>query len=245
MPKLVPNSYEFIVCSGGGSGTTMLLDFFSQNHCVNSPKDYDNLKHLPIPPVSFNKNMKCIFVYSNPVDVCISIFNRGYHYWQSRKLSRFSSSSNIIPQDSSLEEYADIGKDLLGLENQFKSYYEQYILYPTLFLKYESIWDNLGIIQNFLNLTDNEISKFPQKHNRTSYQKICSEETYSLLSKGCYKNFLDWIELLPSAQIRQPRSKSLFARVIASKNFRLALLNGISSLFGKRLVVYGERYFYA
>lgn len=240
MPKFIPSNIDFIVCSGGGAGTTMLLDYFSQRHRVNSPKDYDNLKHLPIPPVSFNKNMKCIFVYSNPVDVCISLFNRGYQFWQSRKMSRFSKSENIIPQDLTLKDYADNGQDLFGMEDQFNSYYENHILYPTLFLKYEAIWENLEIIKKFLSLTDEEMSCFPPRRPRNSTNSNCPTIVYEKLDKKIYNCFKKRMELLPSAVIREPQKYAHFLRVLSSKNFRLALKNGFSSMIGRRSLVYGE-----
>jgi len=244
MPKFIPRDVDFIVCSGGGAGTTMLLDFFSIIRRVNSPKDYDNLKHMPIPPVSFNRKMKCIFIYSNPLDTCISLFNRHFQTWQSRKLLRHSdllkrSDIDRISSNLSLDEYAENGQDLLGLENQFINYSEKYILYPTLFLKYENLWDNLNILQEFISLTHKEMESFPKKSERVSSLDKISSNTYNRLL-NIYNPFIKRIKNFDEAHIALPSKKSGYFKILASKNCRLATVNGINNLLRHKNNVYGE-----
>ena len=58
MGKIIPKDIEVVVGSYGGVGTTFFLDFVAQFKKTNHPQDEDKIKHLGMPPISFNKEIK-------------------------------------------------------------------------------------------------------------------------------------------------------------------------------------------
>ena len=53
----IDKDIEVCVISAGGVGTTFLMEFLSKYKKLNNPYDYDDIKHLPLPPLSKNKNL--------------------------------------------------------------------------------------------------------------------------------------------------------------------------------------------
>lgn len=243
MPKFVPQNLQLIVCSGGGVATTMLCDFLSEYYKLNEKSDKDSLKHLPMPPISFRSNFKCIFLYGDPVNTTISLFRRNYHHLQSRKLQRHKIHKKIIPPKMTLEEYADSGVDSLGLHEQFVNYLESHLIYPTLFIRYEFLWENLLHIQNFLGKTKMDFDKFPKKNSRISLSVPVDPHIRDKL-KDINKDFIELINSLPHAFVKENKSCNYLTRIMFSKSLYLAVENKFKNLVlhdKNKSYIYGER----
>ncbi len=239
MPKFIPANIEFAIASGGGVATSMLGEFFGQRHTINAPSDEDGFKHMPIPPVSLNPDFRYVFVFGDPVAATISLFRRGYHALQSRKLQRGYRPYCWIPLSMTLEEYADQGEDRLFFERQFLNYSERHLINPTLFLHYEKIWDNLDLLQDFLGVSSEEMSGFPPRRTRESDALEVSESTREKL-RQIYRPFVERLNGLPGAFVRGgslPRGR---VRLLLTKNFHVAVKNGIVSRFRPVTGPYGE-----
>lgn len=224
--------------SPGGVATTSLIHFFARNHVVNAPNDEDSIKHLPIPPVSFNPAFKYIHVFGDPVAATISLFRRKFQALQSKKLQRGTSLNSPIPLEMSVEEYACLGKDLLQFENFFDNYYSKYLLYPTLFIRYERMWDNLEMIREFLGLTEEEIALFPPKWERKANKSEIDPTVINRLKK-MYSGFYGKIHDLPDTFVRGQNLKSSKTSLLFSHSFKKALKNGIRSKMKPFPEVYG------
>lgn len=239
MPKIIPAEIEFAIASGGGVATSMLGDFFSQRHRINAPSDEDGFKHMPIPPVSFNPAFRWVFIFGDPVAATVSLFRRGYHSLQSRKLQRGYKPYCPIPLSMTLEEYADGGRDLLHFERQFLNYYERHQIHPTLFLRYDAIWANLDKLGCFLGICPSEMEKFPSRTARKSEELIVARETLEKLYE-IYRPFILRLNELPDVFVRGEGHTCGRVKVACTKNFQLAVKNGIVSRLKPVTGPYGE-----
>jgi hypothetical protein len=239
MPKFIPKPVEFAVASGGGVATSMLGEFLAHHHVVNAPSDEDGFKHMPIPPVSWNPNFRWIFVFGCPVAASISLFRRGYHALQSRKLQRGYRPYDPIPLAMSLREYAHEGVDRFHFERQFLNYAEHYLIHPTLFLRYDAIWDNLETVRLFLGLAEEETADFPPRTARQSAEFEVEPETLDQLGR-MYAPFLDRLHRLPDCFVRERTPPVGLVGLLCTKNFHAAVRNGIVSRFRPVTGPYGE-----
>jgi hypothetical protein len=236
--KIIPKNIEFAVVSPGGVATTSLIHFFARNHTVNAPNDEDSLKHMPVPPVSFNPAFKYIHVFGDPVDATLSLFRRRFQELQSKKLQRGTKLRNPIPLEMSVEEYAYLGRDLLQFENFFDNYYSKHLLYPTLFIRYERLWDNLEMIREFLGLPEEEIALFPPKWERKANKGEIDPTLINRLKK-MYSGFYEKINDLPDAFVRGQNLKRSKTSLLFSHSFNSALKNGARSKVKPYAEVYG------
>lgn len=239
MPKFVPAGIEFAFASGGGVATSMLGEFFARRHKVNTPSDEDGLKHMPMSPISFNPDFRYVFVFGDPVAATVSLFRRDYHSLQSRKLQRGYRPYRHIPRTMTLDEYARQGEDLLGFERQFLNYYERHLIHPTLFLRYDTLWDNLGTLREFLGISVEEMKEFPAKAARKSEELNVPLETLEKLGQ-MYRPFQQRLGELGDAVVRGGDLSRGRLRLLFTKNFRLAVKNGIVSRFKPVTGPYGE-----
>ena len=104
---------EVVVSSYGGVGTTFLLTYLAKYKITNMINDEDGVKHLPIPPVTFNKNVKFIYVYGDQRYAAISLFRRNYHFAHSKRINRLQKGKQTISRAMTIEGFAQNGIDLL------------------------------------------------------------------------------------------------------------------------------------
>ncbi len=210
---LLPKKMEVVVASAGGVGTTFLINFIAQYRQVNHFDDEDGIKHLPVPPVSFNENLKLIYVYGNPQLAVMSLFRRNYHQLQSGKLRKcVAGAPAAVPETMTLDEYVAKGKDGFYFREHFNNWYSNYLSpFPTLFLRYETLFENLEPLMDFLELPKEYIKAFPEKKKRNSDMEEISRETRQGLHE-MYTAFEQELGYMADTEIRQSVSKSIFSR---------------------------------
>jgi hypothetical protein len=237
MAKTIPRNIEFCVVSAGGVATTQLLAHFAERHAVNCRRDGDNLKHLPVPAVSFNPAFRYIYVFGDPVPSVISLFRRGFHILQARKLQRCRSGP---PPDlhMPIRQFAAGGGDLFGFERHFDNYYERHLIHPTLFVRYERLWENLDKICDFLGVEESEIAGFAPRQRRSETRVPCRHVMKQL--RGIYQPFNDRLAALPDAFVRGEHLSHGRSRLIFSANFRLAAINALKARLRPADALYGE-----
>ncbi len=215
---IVPKEIEVLISSTGGVGTTFLIEHINKYKLTNHIGDNDKLKHIVFPPVSYNKNIKYIFIFGNPIDSVISLFKRNLYHNHSSKLVQFNNKFNAISQNTTLEEYARGGIDRFLFAEQFINWLTLSKFYPTLFLKYEKIWDNLDILYEFLEIPMEELSKFPEKKKRKSDFSILNKETQKGL-KNIYGEYERYIEYFDDCLIVNNRKNTLIPQILFTKTF--------------------------
>jgi len=154
------------ICSYGGSGSTMLIKFIGGYVRVLKKKEMLHNPNLMDTP-SVNKY---IYIFSNPLNSLISYFARN------SKRPRFSIDHCInmdgnwqeMDPECNLKEYLKRKKDLYGLKDHLKKWKSMKAYYPIMFIKYETMWNHLGEIFEFLEIPRSEINKFPRFKERKS-----------------------------------------------------------------------------
>lgn len=186
MCRIIPKRIDTLVVSYGGVGTTFLIEFFDRYRSVNDAYDRDGLKHLPVQPMALNPEMKVVYVFGDPVEAVTSLFRRGFHSTQSLKLSNRLFPHRPVAHTTSLEEYAHQLRDDMMLHSHFSEWLANAMQYPTLFVRYDDIWNSLPSILNFLDIPQDQASHFPVRKSRSSsLSKIdsdalrCLDATYA------------------------------------------------------------------
>ena len=204
----LPKKMNLVITSFGGCATTTLLRYFSTLYNTNSISDQDGLKHLPFPPISFNKNLKFIYLYGDPRQTVASIFRRNFQHVHSIKLQqgmKVTSTKSYVPSSDSIEKYASNGIDNFHLQNHFQNWYYNYTsFHPTLFIRYESLWQNIDAISNFLNIPMDLLDNFPEKKER---QSELSETAIKGLNQ-IYGDFHSKLLKLNDVEIKQSKKYS-------------------------------------
>jgi len=209
---------EVLIVSAGGVGTTFLMKEINKYKRTNCPDNTDGYKHLTIPPISKRRNLKVIYVFGDPIMATLSLFRRSYHQTQSIQMQRFYHSDFVIPMEMTLEEYLDKDKDGLFFERHLKNWQEKYRLHPTLFLKYETLFEHLETIASFIQAPNTFLVNFPEKKERLSALTEISENTKSRL-EVFYGNFSRKIAQMPPVEIVD--KKAFF--ILSKKVYVLAI----------------------
>lgn len=224
MSRILPGNIEVLVTSFGGVGTTFLTRFVSRYKTTNHSGDADLLKHLAVPPCSFNSGVRFVYVYGDPIMAVVSLFRRNYQYVHSGKLQSYQKLVvSPIPKEMSLEQYALSGRDQFLFESHFDNWYRRYLLHPTVFIRYEKLWDNLEPLFDFLGIPASAISAFPEKKEReSSLSGISPEALHGLqMMYGGFKKRLDGLKDFEVRAGNQPCSRS---RIVFSKNMRAVMI---------------------
>lgn len=192
----IQKDIEVLVVSAGGVGTTFLMEAISQHKKINQNIKIDGYKHLPIPPISFNKNLQVIYIFGDPIMASISLFRRQYHNTQSIWVQKYHPSSFTIPFQMNIDEYAKQEKDGHQFKQHMDNWLKKYPLYPTMFIKYENLYDSLNELADFLELPPSFLSNFPKKKERKSSINNLSPATIDGLKK-MYSSYQKEVEQLP------------------------------------------------
>ena len=199
----LPKNVDVVVASFGGVGTTFLCDFLSQYRKTNDSHDADGIKHSPLPPITRNSSTRFVYVFGDPVDAAVSLFRRGFHAEQSRKLQRYAVNPVALPREMSVDDYAQAGVDRFLFERHFMNWYSTWLRVPTLFLRYEAVFDNKQAILDFLNLPAEAMNAFPQKRERSTSSIQLSAETSGGL-ESMYGGLRKILADVADAEVRQP-----------------------------------------
>jgi|GEM_PF-600208 len=227
---VLPNKIDIVVVSYGGVGTSFLLDFLAQYKTTNSSRDIDGFKHSPLPPISFNRNVKFVYVYGNPQMAAASLFLRNYAIPHSIKLQRWiDKNTSSIPNGMTLQEYASLGVDRFHFENHFFNWYDKYLpCIPTLFVRYETIFDNIEHILEFVGIPKSGINRFPEKKKRASTKEGIPAETVKYLD-DMYGEFSEKLVKLNDIEIRQDGRRSIFSVKYMDTQYRKALAGQVAN----------------
>ena len=215
---IVPKEIDVLICSTGGVGTTFLMKHISNYKVTNKSNDKDMFKHLVFPPLSYNQNIKYVYIFGNPIESVISLFARNFQHWQSFKLLNFNNSVKSIGNNTTLEEYSSERTDRFLFSEQFNKWLTLSKFYPTLFLKYEKIWKNLEVLYDFLEIPLEEIKSFPEQKIRSSEFSSLDKETQNGLKK-IYGEFEQYINEFDDCLIVNNRKKNLIPKIFFTESF--------------------------
>lgn len=230
---IVPNNIEIVISSFGGVGTSFLLEYFENYARTNSPSDLDFVKHSSVPPISFNRNVKFVYIYGDPILATVSLFRREYHYYQSRKLS-FYKSAKSMPENLSLADYAKGQKDYFYFEEHFNNWHTKFLTHPTCFIKYEKLDEVKEELIEFLELPKDSLKNFPAFIERNSNLEKLDKDTHEGL-KLLYGDFADKLSSMKDFEVRLPKRQALYWLKYFNKLYTKALLNQFFSYTGVKI----------
>ena len=219
---IIPNDINVLISSMGGVGTTFFINHISKYRSTNLANDRDKFKHLFFPPFSQNKNIKYIYLFGNPIDAVISLFNNKRHHNHSQKFLSYNKNLKSIKKESTLEKYVAGGVDRFLFAEQFNNWINGSVFYPTLFIKYEKLWDNIDKIYDFLDIPSEEIKSFPARKKRSSDFTILENDTQESLNK-IYGDFKNYIDAFDDCLIVNNQKKNLIPGMFFTKTFYYTL----------------------
>jgi|GEM_PF-61610 len=197
---------DVIICSSGGVGTSFFMDFVQKYKYINSPSDIDGLKHLDQPPTGKTKqNFKALYIFGDPLNAVVSLFRRNYQQPHSCKLLANYLDIEPIARYCSLEEYVNEGIDRLKLEQHFDNWSNAQVNYPIMLVKYETMWEHLPEIFDFLEIPTSEIEELEKerKERESDWIKL-PEETKDKLS-AMYGKFSEKVANFEEIKIIEPQ----------------------------------------
>ena len=221
-PITFPREMELLVTSGGGVGTTFVIDFLANYKKCNNRDDKDGFKHRDRPTPSPNPDFRAIYVFGNPLHAIYSLFRRKYHHMESYKLLQNHRHLEPIPEDMTVDAFAKEGVDRFLFEPHFRNWNDTFYQYPVMFIRYEKIWDNLEPLLDFAGVPQSEIPKFPEKKERKTNLDDIPDPTQADMRK-IYGEFHDYLEAQPDCWVREEELG--FQHRVYARNFvaRMAL----------------------
>lgn len=204
-----PNHF-ILVNSFGGVATTALIDFFSKYKKVNDVDNRDGLKHRRTPPnLSFIS--RAIYIFGNPLDSIVYHFNVRERNkekswggaWVKKHCKNMQGEWYEFSQEWDLDDYVGNGKDLFKMKEHFDNWEQAKVNYPIMFIRYETMWEHLDEIFDFLGISKEKIKNFPQKRKRRGDWRKLPEKTKKKLLE-MYGSFAEEIEKFDDIGIKNP-----------------------------------------
>lgn len=239
---ILPNDMRLVVSSYGGAASTMLMTHIYRFKNINQAGDRDGLKHSSLPPVTLGKNIRFLYIYGDPVNAVISLFRRNFHHDHSAKLQkRLTRKPNPIPLEMTVDEYACQGEDRFYFKEHFLNWYDKCLVHPTLFVRYESLYDHLEEIQDFFELPKAFVDEFPEKKERQSVVDSVSKTTLTHL-KHTYRDLQAILDELDDVvTVSRPGSMQQL-RVYSSSTYRKIIMNNLEFFAREYTPNYYHRY---
>ena len=176
-------THRIQVTSFGGSGTTMFLKYLKKQN-LELPRDHDwgVWKHLPCPPDRYQYTIppgfRAIYLFADPVESLLSVFLRRIQALHAMRMQ----SQSLWPPALQLEhdpyrpiwgidDFLKLGRDCFGMQAQFTNWTTSPCEdrgYPIMLLKYESLWERLDEVLDFVGLPNVNASSFPERRERNS-----------------------------------------------------------------------------
>ncbi|QWC56615.1 hypothetical protein F7D01_05465 [Erythrobacter sp. 3-20A1M] len=202
------DAYDAIMVSYGGSGTTFILQYLSQYLAVNSWDSHnDGIKHANRPDHPIFEPLqigKCVYVYSDPIQAVLSLFRREFQSHMSLKLTdegyssvrEYNRRTKGQGESFTLEEMLDAGEDRFGIIRHWRNWNDIPVRFPTLFVRFEHLYENLPAFFDFLELTEEQRAAFPPQRKRLSSVSQVDDATRDAL-RAIYGEVYDEMERLP------------------------------------------------
>ena len=176
LQALCTRKLDVIVVSPGGVATTFFIKYLRNFKRVNDPDDIDRLKHTARPPF-FTGNTKFIYLHGDPKSIILSLERRGYLQYQIQKNGTF-----LTKEIKNLNDYLSTNKDLLRLNKSLTAWKKAEALSKNILtVHFNDLWSKKHLWANFLELSEAQISSFPDQRPRaTDNTKLSNAQLQSL-----------------------------------------------------------------
>lgn len=200
--SLMFNSLRYETVYRDGVFNTPIMGGNQRNHfwkCHYRPLEIVNT------PITFNRNIKNIFLYRDPIEIVLSLLsiyrkNREEHGLKGEKFIK-AHCNNMrrnwdLPLTHVVENFDNliIEKDILELEKMYDSFVDNH-RFDTLMVNYDSIWENKNKIEDYVNGNINlpEKENRDKKNNEHIRKLIVSDSEYKILN-NTYESLIQKIK---------------------------------------------------
>ena len=214
--SFVPADVGVVINSYGGVMTTTLEHWIAQWKKVNlmerrySKEDRNSyaLKHAPHPPISTNRRLRLVYVFGDPILSVLSVLGkedgRPAHHYSYVSENEFTYRTLAMRiKTRSIKAYLASDLGAFPIRQHFHNWRKEPTQHPILFIRCETIWDNLDVLQSFLGLPAGAMNCFPEKEERESSRKLLdlSPREREKLDQ-LYGEFSEEIKQMPDTEIR-------------------------------------------
>jgi len=201
------NFPKFVAVSYGGVGSQILLKGILRNLSSSNKGTHllDHHTHKRDPFFYVGRGTKVIYIFGNPMNAVISFFRRTARkkYWMYYHCKHLEVDHELFSLNWSLEDFLKNGKDLFRLEEHFDNWLHSHVCYPILFVKYETMWEHLPEIFEFLSTASARTGQFPpQKDRESDWRKEPKYIQEGLLN--LYGSFDEKLNRFPEIYLLEP-----------------------------------------
>lgn len=203
----IGRKYDVVVISYGGSGTTLLARTLARFLRVNAPNsERDGILHASSPGHPVFKNLRiarAIYVYANPPEAVLSIFNRGFQGRMQAKINsvhedRDDYRRNILENTTAIEldDILRLGTDPFCIGKHLRNWTEpEAARFPILCVKYDALFKSTSIIADYVGKPE-LVDYFPAQRARNTRLNDLSLERRNALLR-IYEKECQMYESLP------------------------------------------------
>jgi hypothetical protein len=206
---------RFIVATYGGAGSkTLIRGILNQPPRGSSPINlvHRHHTHRRVPDQAVLEGQKVIYVYGDPAHSIASFFRRaanddpddphpGHRNFLARHCRNIEGDVQKLTEGYCLEDFLRSDEDAFGLADHFHSWMGAKVPYPILFVRYETLWDHVEEIFDFVGIPRAEAASFPEKRqNYVERNRRYDEPLARLRIK--YARLIAEIEQLPPILLR-------------------------------------------
>jgi Sulfotransferase domain len=208
---------RFIVATYGGSGSkTLVRGILNQPPPGLSPINLVRRHHTHkrVPYAAVPEGTKVIYVHGDPAHSIASFFRRaanedpddphpGHRNFLARHCRNLEGDLGQLTDGYSLEDFLRSDEDPFGLADHFHSWMGAKVPYPILFVRYETLWDHVQEIFDFVGIPRAEAASFPEKRENYVERNRKYDAPLARL-RVKYARLIAEIEALPPVLIRPP-----------------------------------------
>ena len=206
---------RFIVATYGGTGSkTLVRGILNQPPPGSSPVNLvrRHHTHTRVPYDVVPEGKKVIYLYGDPAHSIASFFRRAanedpddphprHSNFIARHCRNVEGDLGNITDGYGLDDFLRSDDDPFGLADHFHSWLWAKVPYRILFLQYETLWDHLEEIFDYLGIPPAETANFPERReNHVERNRKYDEPLRRLRSK--YARLIAEMERLPPVLIR-------------------------------------------
>tara|TARA_B100001094_G_scaffold330748_1_gene396773 strand:- start:5290 stop:5964 length:675 start_codon:yes stop_codon:yes gene_type:complete len=173
--------FDWLISSMGGVGSTALMKYLENVAKINPTGFHtgcSRFKHARWPDPFWNVK-GAIFVYGDPRDATISLFNRVLVHTHLTNMA-VPKRKLIVPDEvqagpgfdgipANIQRYMDLNEDVFQFEEMIKNWATQLTPYPRMLVKHEKLYDNPEAVLDFLKCNVGIFREsFPKKKTRSS-----------------------------------------------------------------------------
>lgn len=192
--------HDIVVASFGGVMTEALFKWAERHKSA-----FYSHAHLPL--LSVNRNLRLVYIFGDPIESVLSLFRRnsqreGVYTYIAGDYSRYADIATMLKMRN-LKSYLASDTGAFPIREHLHNWQTAPTQLPILFIRYETIWDNLDVLQSFLDLPKEAMATFPKKKERASSYKalglnLKEQEKLNQL----YGDFREEIKQMPDTHIR-------------------------------------------